>query len=88
MALLDVLQGVLSAGGGSADGDITPKPSLKYSQSLEGAAQADGGCLVEDVMITVQRPRKIIFVRYCLVVRRVDTRRNQKSEIAVLSDRG
>ena len=88
LALLDDLQGVSSAGGGSADGDITPEPSLKYSRSLEGEAQAEGGCLVEDGMIMVQRPRKIIFVRYRLVVCRVDTRRNQKSEIAVVPFRG
>ena len=48
LAPLDVLKGILSAGGDSTAGDITPRPSLKYSWSLEGAAQEKYGRLVKD----------------------------------------
>ena len=59
-ALLDVLKGVSSAGGGSVTGNITPMPSLKYSWSFnfKGAAQSEGGRLVEGGMKMDQRGRK------------------------------
>ena len=62
-ALLGVLEGISSARGCSAVGNITPRPSLKYSQILEWAAQAESGHLVKDGMRMEQRRRNNLILR-------------------------